>query len=385
MAAREAGGGYGNPAGGAARVLDFTSALYLDMQHASGTLEPWQALTLGKPAALEQPPGTQALVRGLAALMGCQAALVMPSTLHLYWDLFAMLAQETVALLVDGGAYPIARWGAQQAVARGAPLQVFRHGDAEGLARLARRWKAQGRRPVVLADGYSPGTEQPPPLSAYAEIAALGGGWLVLDDTQPLGLLGRGGGGSVPLHGMDARPGTAQAHGSGAQPGRGASAWGGMPVLVGASLAKAFGAPLAVLAGSAAMLDKFEQVSLARLHASPPSVAAVAAARRALRINAACGDALRLALRRRVRQFRAGLAAAGIACRGGLFPVQAVPLAPGADGPGLQAALKADGVLALLQGHRGAAALTFLLRAGHSAHDVARAVAALEHHMKELA
>ncbi|KQX01811.1 hypothetical protein ASC94_04260 [Massilia sp. Root418] len=366
-------------------TLDFTSALYLDMRHPCGALEPWQALTLGKPAALEQPPGTAGLVRGLAALMGCQAALVMPSTLHLYWDLFAMLAQETVALLVDGGTYPIARWGAQQAVARGAPLQVFHHGDAAGLARLARGWRTQGRRPVVLADGYTPGGACPSPLSAYAEIAAQGGGWLVLDDTQPLGLLGRGGGGSVPLHGLTGLCGAGGQAGARQRQGHGDAAWRGMPVLVGASLAKAFGAPLAVLAGSAPMLHMFEQRSLARVHASPPSVASVAAARRALRLNAACGGVLRLALWRRVRQFRAGLAAAGIACRGGMFPVQVVPLPAGADGAALQAALRSDGVLALLQSHRGGASLTFLLRAGHSAHDVARAVAALEHHLEELA
>lgn len=356
------------PAGAAPQgqvgALDLTSALYLDMRHPATSLEPWAMLTLGKPAALEQPPGAATLARGLASLLGCEAALLLPSTLHLYWDLFAMLAQETVTVLIDGGAYPIARWGAQQAMVRGSPVQVFRHGDAACLARLARRWRAAGRRPVVLADGYSPGHERPPPLSAYAEVAAREGGWLVLDDTQSLGLLGHHGGGSVQLHGL---------------------ARGGAPVLVGASLAKAFGAPLAVLAGSPAMLERFDARSLTRMHSSPPSVAAIAAGRRALRVNAACGDALRGVLRLRVLQFRAGLATAGITCRGGTFPVQVVPLAAGADGVALQSALKADGVLALLQGHRGAEALTFLLRAGHSARDVARAVAALEHHMKELA
>ncbi|KQV81100.1 hypothetical protein ASD15_13020 [Massilia sp. Root351] len=369
-------------------MLDFTSALYLDMRHPSAALAPWAAFTLGKPAALAEPPGAASLARGLAELLGCEAALLLPSTLHLYWDLFGMLAQESVALLIDGGAYPVARWGAQQAVARGAPMQVFRHGDAAGLARLARRWRAEGRRPVVLADGYSPGREHPPPLSAYADIAARGGGWLVLDDTQPLGLLGRHGGGSVPLHGLGRALGVAAGAAVGAMSGSAGtqlSLPAGRAVLVGASLAKAFGAPLAVLAGSAAMLARFEARSLTRVHASPPSAAAMAAARHALCVNAACGDALRLALRQRVGQFRAGMAAAGIASRGGMFPVQVVPLADGVDAPALQAALRAEGVLALPQVHRGAAGLTFLLRAGHSAQDVARAVDALEHHMKELA
>lgn len=360
-ASRERSGGRRPAVSGAESTLDFTSALYLDMHHPAASLEPWAALTLGKPAALEELPAARVLARELAALQGCEAALLLPSTLHLYWDLFTMLAREPVALLIDGAAYPIARWGAQRAVAQGAPLQVFRHGDAAGLARLARRWSALRRRPVVLADGYSPGTAGPPPLADYAEIAARGGGCLVLDDTQALGMLGAHGGGSAVLHCLN-----------------------GAPVLVGASLAKAFGAPLAVLAGSAAMMGRFEAGSGTRVHGSPPSSAAIAAGLRALRLNRRCGEALRQTLRQRVQQFRAGLAAVGIACHGGMFPVQVVPLAARADGPALHAALRACGVAVLLQRHGNAAALTFLLRAGHSPGDVARALAALGHHMKEL-
>lgn len=360
---RSCGGGVA-----AAGALDFTSALYLDLWHPATALALWSALTLGKPAALEQPPGAVPVARQLAALLGCEAALLLPSTLHLFCDLFALFSEESMVLLIDGGAYPIARWGAQSGLARGTPMQVFRHGDAAGLAYLARRWRAQGRRPLVLADGYSPGTERPPPLAAYADIAAGYGGWLVLDDTQPLGLLGSHGGGSAPLHGL-----SVPQHGQQ-----------GPPLLVGASLAKAFGAPLAVLAGSAAMLARFEQRSLACIHASPPSVAVIMAARRALHINRACGARLRQALRRRIQQFRAGLAGAGIACAGGMFPVQVVPLAADANGPVLQAALQSEGVLALLQGHAGAARLTFLLRAGHSARAVACVVAVLKRHRKEL-
>ena len=47
-------------------------------------------------------------------------------------------------------------------------------------------------------------------------------------------------------------------------------------IVVGASLAKAFGAPLAMLAGSAAVVGEFERQSATRVHCSPPSVAAVA-------------------------------------------------------------------------------------------------------------
>jgi 8-amino-7-oxononanoate synthase len=344
-----------------AALADFTSALYLGLRHPAGVAGGWDALTLGKPAALQEPPGGAQLACQLAQLQGCAAATLLPSTLHLFWDLFGMLAKERVVLLIDGAAYPIARWGAERAAALGVPVQDFARAEAAQAERLARHWLAAGRRPVILADGYSPGAPQPPPLAAYAAIAASGNGYLVLDDTQVLGVLGAGGGGSVRLHGLQ-----------------------GAPLLVGASLAKGFGAPLAALSGSGALVARFEAHSQTRVHASPPSVAAIAAAQRALRLNRTGGDALRQRLRQRVTELRAGLAAAGITCRGGAFPVQTVLLPAAADGPALHAALRRSGVQAVLQAGGRRTALAFLLRADHTAADIGRAVQVLEHYLGEL-
>lgn len=341
-------------------MADFSSALYLGLRHPGAALAGWDALTLGQPAALREAPGAQALAASLAALQGCQAASLLPSTLHLFWDLFGMLAREPLAILVDGGAYPIARWGAERAAALGLPLQVFARGDAQAAAGLARRWRRAGRRPLILADGYNPGAQAAPPLARYAAIARAGAGYLVLDDTQVLGLLGRDGGGSLPLHGLA-----------------------GPHIVVGASLAKGFGAPLAVLAGGDALVRRFEAHSLTRTHSSPPCAAALAAAWRALRLNRECGDALRRCLRRRVAQLRAGLAAIGLASLGGAFPVQTVLLGRGVDAVALHAGLLRGGVATVLQPGAGAGALTFLLRADHTAADIDAAVAALYHYLQE--
>lgn len=340
-------------------MADFSSALYLGMRHPAVQLHAWPALTLGQPAALRAPPGALRLARELAALQGCQAATLLPSTLHLFWDLFGMFRGEPLVLLVDAAAYPVARWGAERAAAAGMPLQRFPHGAVDALAALAGRWRRAGRRPLILADGYSPGQDGAPPLARYAELAAEGGGYLLLDDTQVLGLCGAGGGGSLRQHGL-AGPG----------------------VLLGASLAKGLGAPLAVLSGSAGLLARFEQASLTRRHSSPPSLAAIAAGFNALRINRARGDALRLALAQRVRQWRDGLAAAGIACGGGSFPVQTVPLPAGRDPLAVHAALQAVGIVAVPQQTPQGAALSFLLRADHSALDIDRALAALVHQLR---
>ncbi|NRR31196.1 pyridoxal phosphate-dependent aminotransferase family protein [Oxalobacteraceae bacterium] len=344
-------------------MSDFSSALYLGMRHPwaeaggwSGAAG-WPALTLGKPAALEEAPCAQTLAARLARLQGCAAAVLLPSTLHLFWDLFGMLAQEPLAVLIDAGAYPIARWCAQRMALAGWPQRVFRHGCAAALAALVRQLRQSGRRPLILADGYSPGQAAPPPLAAYAAIAADAGGYLVLDDTQVLGVCGVDGGGSLRPEG---RPALA-----------------GRQILVGASLAKGFGVPLAVLGGSAALLRRFDAASQTRRHCSPPALATVAAAHQALRINRHSGGRLRGLLWERVRQWRQGLARLGIAGGGGRFPVQTVALTPGTDAPALQAALARAGVNALAQQVGGAASLVFLLRADHRPEEIDCALGAL--------
>ena len=336
-------------------MLDFTSALYLGMRHPADRLAPWDSLSLGKPAALREPPGAQALAGDLAALQGCEAACLLPSTLHLFWDLFGMLAGERLVILADGASYAIALWGAERAQALGLPLQVFPSGEVALLRRLAAGWRHRtGRRPLILADGYVPGSDRAPPLAAYAAIAQQGGGHVLLDDTQVLGVSGAQGGGSARLHGLQ-----------------------GEALIIGASLAKGFGVPLAVLAGSHGLLRRFMAHSQTRVHASPPSAAVLAAAQRALVLNARQGDALRARLAARVAQWRAGMEAAGIASRGGSFPVQRLP------GCGhLQDALRQAGVLALAQADGQAGTLTFLLRADQTPGELEQAMGLLEHHIR---
>ena len=329
---------------------DFTSALYLGMRHAAQSLPAWDELTLGKPAALEPVPGEPELGAALARLMDCEAACLSPSSLHLFWDLFGWLAQGPLALLVDSAAYPVARWGAERAAAQGVPLVRFRHCDAGQAAGLARRWQSAGCRPVILSDGYTPGDAAAPPLAAYADIADAHGGLLLLDDTQALGVVGADGGGSVAAHGL-----------------------GGAPVLSGASLAKGFGAPLAVLAGPRKLLGAFMAASETRVHCSPPSVAAITAGLCALEANRRAGRALRERLHDRVTQLQAALAAHGIACLGGGFPVQRIVLPPGCDGLLLRSELSLLGIEVLLQGTWARQVLTLLLRADHSAQQVAYA------------
>jgi 8-amino-7-oxononanoate synthase len=332
-------------------VPDFTSALYLGFGHPSAALRPWAQLTTGAPAALVAPPGSAVVGRALAALVGCERAALAPSTLHLFWDLFAVLAGPEDAIYVDGEAYPIARWGVERAAGRGVAVRSFSHHDPAALSRLVRR---EPRRPLVVVDGVCPECGRPSPLREYLAILAPRDGCVVVDDTQALGILGRspgpdapygrGGGGSLRLHGLRSNR-----------------------VVLGASLAKAFGAPLAMVAASTRVVERYEADAETRVHSSPPSAAALHAAERALALNIRHGDELRSRLASFVRRFRTGLERLGLEARGGRLPVQTID----AD---LHAALLAQGVRTVRRG----TSVTFLITAAHTSRDVDDALHALD-------
>ena len=342
---------------------DFTSALYLGFRHPSSSLAPWERLTSGVPAALRESSRGVRVASALARLQGCDRATLAPSTLHLFWDLFVVLAEPGLSIFVDGEAYAIARWGVERAAARGVATSRFGHRDAEALARQVRAAATRRRRPLVVSDGFCPGCGAAP-LRAYLELVRRYGGRLVVDDTQALGVLGkepgpsapygRGGGGSLRHDGLEAPE-----------------------LVVGASLAKGFGAPVAVLAGDARVVSRFESRSETRVHCSPPSAAAVNAAAHALTLNEGIGEARRARLVSLVRRFRAGASAAGFVPRGSLFPVQT--LAHVADAAALHERLRGLGVHTVLHDGGGRTPrISFLLTASHTPGDVDAAVAALE-------
>ena len=348
-------------------MLDFTSALYLGLRHESGSLRPWSQLTAGVPAALATPALSRTVAAGLAALVGAERATLARSTLHAFWDLFGILPGDDTAIYVDASAYPIARWGVERAAARGAPVQVFAHHDPADLWRWLTANAVSRRRPLVVVDGLCPGCGALAPLRDYLQRAREFGGRLVVDDTQALGILGHspapsdffglGGGGSLRRHGVD-----------------------GTHVLLVSSLAKGFGVPLAVLAGSTAEVARFEQESATRVHCSPPSLADLHAAERAIEVNRSSGDLLRRRLAQLVRRFRHGLRALGLRASGqSLFPVQSLATPRESDAGVLHRRLQRRGVRALLYkpACRPRAMVGFIITAGHTPAGIDRAVDAV--------
>jgi 8-amino-7-oxononanoate synthase len=348
-------------------MVDFTSALYLGMHHPSRSLQPWRQLTLGVPAALAEPPCAGEVALALAELQGCEQAVLMPSTLHLFWDLFGMLSKQPVIIYLDEEAYAIAHWGTERAAASGVAVHRFRHHDPDSLFGQIAGQARSNRRPVVITDGFCPVCGRLAPISDYLEIIRRFGGLLVLDDTQAIGILGE-------------KPGAEALYGSG---GGGTLRWSGVfgpDILVGMSLAKGFGVPVAALAGSKRLVRRFTTASDTRVHCSPPSVAVIQAAVHALAVNRVHGDRLRQQLAQRVGQFRKGLALIGRSSTGGWFPVQTLRGIVGSSAVGLHQRLSQRGVQAILSRphNKSEARLSFLITALHSAMEIDRCIDLLD-------
>lgn len=339
-------------------MAGFTSALYLGLAHGSGDLRPWPRLTAGAPAALVPPAGSRSVARRLAQLAGTEAATLGVSTLHLFWDLFGQLRRQPARILADRHLYPVGRWGIERASAAGVPVSSFAHHDAEALSRALE--SSRRLRPVIVTDGLCPDCGRVPPLDLYLALAEQHGGWLLVDDSQSLGLLGR-------------NPGPGRPYGLG---GGGSPAFCGISsprLLCLSSLAKSFGVPLAMLAGSKEAVRSFLEQSETLVYSSPPSVASIRAAEAALDFNHERGDDMRARLAERVARFRRGLR------EGGLSPVQNIRIPAGLDPVAVWRRLQALGVQAVLrQGKcRPGPFLTFLLRADQSPEEIDQAVRAL--------
>jgi len=346
-------------------VLKFTSALYLGLDHPSGALRSWSGLTTGSPAALGSLPGEVAVAADLAALVGCESAALAPSTLHAFWDLSCLWLEEQVSVYVDEGAYPLGRWGAARAAARGACVATFAHHDPDALARQLRKGSRKQGRPVVLTDGFCPQCGEMAPLKDYLQLSRRSGGALVVDDTQALGIFGAGPEAKAP-------------YGTG---GGGSLRWWnlqGPEVVMVCSMAKALGTPMAFVAGTRKLIRRYEMNGQTRVHSSPVSAADISAGDHALISNQHRGDTIRRRLAHLVKVFRSRLEPVGWRPLGGLFPVQAFPVPRESDALALYAALLRLGVEPVLQaaGHDGRRRIAFLITAKHSDEDVRHAAEA---------
>jgi 8-amino-7-oxononanoate synthase len=293
--------------------------------------------------------------RAFAELVGCDQAIAGSSTLHLFWDLFGWFAKPGIQIFVDGATYPIGRWGVARAALAGVPVHYFPEHDVEALRNAINT--THGATPVIVADGFCPACDRAAPLCQYVELAGSRDGWVIVDDSQALGLFGWHGGGSLRKFGLT----------------------GSNAILV-SSLAKALGVPMAMLAGRALDVQQIRAQSDIRVHCSPPSVPILNAAARALKLNAEIGDCLRARLARRVARFRNGLKQLGLEGNCSLFPMQRLRLPGERSARDIYERLLQRQVRCVL--HRGrnnrGAQISFIITARHSLEDIDKAIYALE-------
>lgn len=334
-------------------MMDFSSSLYLAMRHDSGEIGSWASLSTGFPAAFSEAPAAVQVARKIAALQGLEDGLAAPSTLHLFWDWFGGLSKHRHFIFADEQLYRAGSTGVERAMGKGVSAFRFRHQSADGLESELKRRLTPGRAPIVVTDGWCPFCGKPAPIREYLALIEAYNGLLVLDDTQALGMLGSSpaqhmpfgyGGGGVLRHLAVSSP----------------------RILAIASLAKAFGVPMAVLSGAQKQVAAFRQRSETRVFGSPPSAAVLSAAANALQINAATGNRRRARVLQLIRLFRQRMSAAGFSTRGGFFPVQSLSGFSTEQVWSLHRALREDGIRTVpVRVHGRQPRLCWILNAAH--------------------
>jgi 8-amino-7-oxononanoate synthase len=355
-------------------VLNFAATNYLGLNDARQVVEATAravhrtGISLGMPRLFGTDSLTARLEVELARLVGQESALVFPSTTHIALDVLPLLAGPGGALFVDQWAYPISLEGVHAAARRGARVHRFPHNDHRALATALR---AQAARPdkVIVCDGvYSTGGHVAP-LREFAHLARTFEAVIYVDDAHGVGLLG-----SNPTRGMP------YGRGGGGTP-RHLGMPSGNVVHVG-SLSKAFGVPLAFVAGPAGFVDHVRATAATNMHSSPPALPTVAAALGALQFHSVYGEVLRHRLADRVRRFRAGLARVGVTLsRNRLFPIQTLRFATPRAAEAVACALRRLGIWAVLQlnpdDHPTGGVLRFVVTTRHEDADLHAAVAAI--------
>ncbi len=346
--------------------FDFSFSLYLGLGHSSRELDGWAQLTTGFPAAFSEPGLSTQVGSSVARLQGLADGVAAPSSLHLFWDWFGRLEAHRDVVFFDEHLYQVGKSGVERAAGRGVKVVKFRHQCPGSLESAIGQFLKSGQRPVVVTDGWCPLCGKPAPLRDYLEILEAFEGLLVLDDTQAFGILGEtpsnvnpygwGGGGLLRYLNLQSNR-----------------------VLCISSLAKAFGAPVAVLSGSINEVKVFRERSETRMFSSPPSMADLQAANNALRLNSISGNAVRERLLGNVRRFKNGMAQRGFETRGGFFPVQSLALPREIQTRAFHERLTQKGIRTVLaRDHDGKPRVCWLLNARQCKEDIERAIKGIQ-------
>lgn len=243
------------------------------------------------------------LEAALAALLGCEAALVYSSGFLANLGAVRALAALGGPIASDAHNHASLVDGCRLAAgARGPRAVVYRHADP---AALREALDGPGEGGVAITESVFSVYGDLAPLAALHAVVRDRGAVLMVDDAHALGLLGPDGGGAVRAAGLAGSP----------------------DVVVTATLSKAMGAAGGVVAGPAAFIEHLVDTSRSFIYDTglPPAVAAGALAALHL-IRGSYGEAARAELAERAGAAAARLRDAGLEVRepaGGVLPVRA--------------------------------------------------------------
>ena len=343
------------------RGRDFTSSLYLGFYHPSYEIGTWDRLSLGKPAALEEPELAKSLGNEIAKLQGQEAGILAPSTLHLFFDVFYQLGKHNPAILYDQELYAVGKWGLNSINPNLKLARPFSHLDYISLGKVVNRYVPKNRQIVLVTDGLCPVCGRTPPLKEYLKIIRPFGGLILIDDTQAFGILGKNPCPSKPF----------------GQKGGGILRYLNIPspqILIISSLAKGFGVPIAALSGSAYWIRQFRQRSLTRFHNSPASLPQLLATQNACKLNGTLGGRRRLHLSNLINYFQRFMRKMQIPYSTQHFPVQNLIELRRGEAASLHRFLLDKGIKSLLTNYScsypNRLNNTFIFRADHSLQDI---------------
>lgn len=291
-------------------MLDFTSASYLGSEFSSVDLHLKTPLTLGKPAFLKEPLLNRWVANQIAKMQGLERGVIAPSSLHLFWDLFGILSKNYV-VFIEENTYPIGQWGTIHADARQISVIRFKPENLIELKNSIRKNCLNRQKPLIVCDALNIDSGKLAPIKEYLSIIEPMNGNLLIDDTQTFGVFGGNhnqtnfgyGGGGILRYMNISSP----------------------KILTINSLSKAFGVPIAVLAGNEKIIKSFEKNSLTRVHNSAVSAVHAVATAHILKKNQEIGDKLRQKLWNNIQYFRKNSAKLGsLTTTSGIFPLQKV-------------------------------------------------------------
>lgn len=296
----------------------------------------------------------QALEEALAAFTGRPRALLFSTGYMANLGVLSTFAGRGELIVQDRLNHASLLDGAQLARAS---LRRYPHGDVAALRRQLES-AAQPAR-LIATDGVFSMDGDLAPLPELAGVARAAGAWLVVDDAHGLGVLGRGGRGSVDHFGLGVED---------------------VPILMG-TLGKALGCFGAFVAGPEEVIETLIQRARSYIYttATPPALAE--AAQVALRL-AERDTWRREHLAALIARFRAGARELGLPLAESSTPIQ--PLILGSDARALawSRALEERGLLVSAirppTVPEGRARLRVTLSAAHSEADVDALLAALE-------